>query len=62
MDQVVTLPVGVAHATATITILDDDDAEDDEQFTVTLLNPVGSTLGTQETLVVTIVDDDTVTE
>lgn len=39
--------------------LDDYQVEDDEQFQLQLSNPVGASLGPQDTTTITIIDDDT---
>ena len=50
-----------AAKTVTVSILDDSLVEGDETFTVTLLNPVGTLIGSPGGATVTIVDNDTPT-
>jgi len=53
-----TIPAGQTNAMITTSILDDPDVEDDEDFTVSLSNPQGATLGTPSTVTITILSDD----
>ena len=56
---VVTIPARAASATITIPIINDDQIEADETFSVTLRNASNATLATEQTVgTATIVDDD----
>lgn len=58
----VTVPAGAASTVVQIPLIQDTLDESDETFTVALSQPVGATLTSPASAVVTIVDDDTVTD
>jgi len=53
-----TIPAGQLSGTITVPILDDAVFEGDEDFSLTLSNPQGATLGTPATSTITITDDE----
>ncbi len=54
----IVIPAGAATANLPVTLVDDLTSEEDETLILTLVNPVGATLGTPETHTLTIVEDD----
>src|SRR5260370_426305 len=58
---IMTFAAGETSKSFSVAIIDDSYAEGTENFTVSLNNPSGATLGTQSTTTVMIVDNDTVT-
>ena len=54
----VLIPAGTLSVTADVVIVDDVADEDDEDFRLTLQNPTNATLSNNDTLDITIVDDD----
>ena len=54
----IVIPAGTTAATIAVTLIDDLTSEEDETLVLTLVSPVGATLGTPETHTLTIVEDD----
>ena len=56
-----TFAPGETSKSISLRIINDKDAEDDEQFIVTLTDPINATLGSPNAVVVTVQDDDEAT-
>ncbi len=54
----VTMSAGKTQTTFNITIIDDEDIEDDETFSLGLSNPSNAELGNRQTVLLTILDND----